>query len=91
MEGWLQRRSELAAGGEAVDQEDSEPDPKRKVSPRSFNQSYRIIRHGSAMAEIVKCICNPQEAFPQTTEKVDTLLPLGLREAAHHAMLRRKA
>jgi hypothetical protein len=43
------------------------------------------------MAEIVKCICNPQEAFPQTTEKVDTLLPLGLREAAHHAMLRGKA
>ena len=43
------------------------------------------------MAEIVKCICNPQEAFPQTTEKVDTLLPLGLREAAHHAMLRGNA
>jgi len=39
----------------------------------------------------VKCICNPQEAFPHTTEKVDTSLPLGLSEAGHHAMLRGKA
>ena len=43
MEGWLQRRSELAAGGEAVDQEDSEPDPKRKVGPRLSTSPIGLI------------------------------------------------